>query len=410
MSATVYIAAAGSARNMAARRLRIGDGVALPSPDGAGVNFRRVDAAFVLSPPATEVSGMIEALWNSGQIVRVKNSSGSSMAAGTLLARTVSTLTNQTSVTATNSPKAGASVVITMASSTGFEVGNLVSITDYASPNPVDYALVSAVTTGQITVDVLTYDTTTPTVTALPCYSATVATNASAGYADWVISASLANGAYGWAYAAADVSGLDTHTFSVGDFVYLGTAGAFATAPTSSTATSQIVGEVEVSDASVGRIKFFPGQRRVTKYAQGSLRATATNDNAPSGGQGEFVQTLVATGSAVSLTTATPANICNVSLTAGDWDVEGNINFNDTSATLTATEAGISATSATLPTDGSEVYCGVQLTTTTAKNGITLPRKRISIASTTTVYLVGQQTFSAGTAAAFGQISARRVR
>lgn len=141
-----------------------------------------------------------------------------------------------------------------------------------------------------------------------------------------------------------------------------------------------------------------------------SLVGTSTNDSAAAGRVGEYAETLVASGSAVSLSTNTAANVTSVSLTAGDWDVEGNINFVATSATLTATNTGINTTSATLPTDGSEVFGGVLLTTTTDTFGITQPRKRISIAATTTVYLVGRCTFSAGTITAYGKISARRVR
>jgi hypothetical protein len=63
-----------------------------------------------------------------------------------------------------------------------------------------------------------------------------------------------------------------------------------------------------------------------------------------------------------------------------------------------------------MPSDGTEVPSAIQLTTATAKDGITLPRKRISISSTTTVCLEAQQTFSAGSAAAYGSITARRVR
>lgn len=148
----------------------------------------------------------------------------------------------------------------------------------------------------------------------------------------------------------------------------------------------------------------------LTGLTSSQIAGTTTNDNAAAGKIGEYVSSLVASGSAVSLTDATAANITSISLTAGDWDVEGNINFIATTATVTSKIGGISSTSATLPTDGSEVYSGVQLTVATATDGVALPRKRISIASTTTVYLVGQASFSAGTVSAFGSITARRVR
>ena len=137
---------------------------------------------------------------------------------------------------------------------------------------------------------------------------------------------------------------------------------------------------------------------------------TATNDNASSGQIGEYISSTLATGSALSLTTATGLNIDTLSLTAGDWDVEGNININGSSATLTAFNGGITTSSITVPTDGTEVYSGVMTVVTSVVDGITIPRKRISIASTTNVYLVASATFSAGTVTGFGSISARRVR
>jgi hypothetical protein len=132
--------------------------------------------------------------------------------------------------------------------------------------------------------------------------------------------------------------------------------------------------------------------------------------NATAGHVGEYPSSSVPIGSAVSLTTATSANVTSISLTAGDWDVSGNINYTAGTATVTGKISGISTTSATLPTDGSEVYSGVQLTLGTATDGSAVPRKRISVSGTTTVYLVGQATFSAGTVTAFGSITARRIR
>ena len=140
------------------------------------------------------------------------------------------------------------------------------------------------------------------------------------------------------------------------------------------------------------------------------LFGTKAADSAASGQYGEIISSLVAIGSPVSLTSATAANITSISLTAGDWDVEGNCNFKATTATVTATQCGISSTSATLPVDGSEVYSGVQVTVISENDSVTLPRKRISISATTTVYMVGQSTFSAGTVGGFGAMTARRVR
>lgn len=149
--------------------------------------------------------------------------------------------------------------------------------------------------------------------------------------------------------------------------------------------------------------EFYPSQTN-------GIVGTTTNNNANAGSVGEYVESLVASGSAVSLTTATAANVTSISLTAGDWDVQGIVNYSTSSATVTGESAGISSTSATLPTDGSEGYSGVQLITTSTTDSITLTRKRMSLSGTTTVYLIGKSTFSVGTVGAFGTINARRVR
>lgn len=134
-----------------------------------------------------------------------------------------------------------------------------------------------------------------------------------------------------------------------------------------------------------------------------------TSSGVPAAGHlGEPVQSLVAVGSAVSLTTATTANVTSISLTAGDWRVSGNVNYTSTTATVTGKLAGISSTSVTMPTDGSEVPNGTQMTLLSAKDGTALPEKIFHLSGTTTVYLEGQATFSAGSVSAYGQITARR--
>jgi hypothetical protein len=147
-------------------------------------------------------------------------------------------------------------------------------------------------------------------------------------------------------------------------------------------------------------------------FTNGIVGNTASN-NPPAGNVGELVQTLVAQGSAVTCSTGVVTNVAQVILTAGDWDVEGNVNFTNASATVTQEVAGIWPTTLSasgIPTDGSEVISGVLSTVVTGADSITLPRKRINTSVTTTNYLAAKSTFSAGTVKAYGQISARRVR
>lgn len=141
-----------------------------------------------------------------------------------------------------------------------------------------------------------------------------------------------------------------------------------------------------------------------------AVTGTTTNDSAITGNVGEAISSLVASGAAVSLTNNTVANVTSINLTAGDWDVTGNINFAGTTATVTGGSGGITVTSATVPTDGTEIFDGTITTLLSDTSSITPTRKRISIATTTAIYLVAKKSFSAGTVGAFGSILARRVR
>lgn len=141
-----------------------------------------------------------------------------------------------------------------------------------------------------------------------------------------------------------------------------------------------------------------------------SVQGVTDGSAAAAGFVGEFVQALLDAASAVTLANNTVSNVLSISLTAGDWDVDGSLNFNSTVATVTGGAAGITATSATLPTDGSEVCDGVLSTLLTSASGVTMPRKRISITTTTTIYAVGRKTFALGAVKAYGCMSARRIR
>lgn len=139
------------------------------------------------------------------------------------------------------------------------------------------------------------------------------------------------------------------------------------------------------------------------------MPGTTLANNAPAGCVGEEKEVLVAEGAGVALTDSTPATVMSLLLTPGDWDIEGNINFVMTNTTLTLLSGGIRNT-ATIPTDGSQAYSGLRLTTTSTKSSIAITRKRISIAAGDTYNLVAQANFSAGSVAASGVLTARRVR
>lgn len=145
----------------------------------------------------------------------------------------------------------------------------------------------------------------------------------------------------------------------------------------------------------------------------GNILGTTTNDNAAAGYVGEYISSTIASGSAVSLTTNTTANVTSISLTAGDWDVTGVIDFKFGATTsYTNLQGGQSSTSATLGAQDSYFDFEAPATVPTAAKDMAFPTPvtRFSLSATTTVYLVAQATFTVSTLAAYGTIRARRIR
>lgn len=140
---------------------------------------------------------------------------------------------------------------------------------------------------------------------------------------------------------------------------------------------------------------------------------TTTNDNAASGNVGEQVQSVVGAGSVG--TTAQFFDITSISLTAGDWNVSGVAVYARNGATIIDYSLGIS-TAAGNSASGlvtGDTFIGWTVTAGVATQGqlsLTLPDVRISIGSTTTIYLKGYSEYSVATPTRTGRITARRVR
>ena len=146
---------------------------------------------------------------------------------------------------------------------------------------------------------------------------------------------------------------------------------------------------------------------------------TATNNNAAAGQIGEFVTATVAAGAAVALTTSVAANVTSISLTAGDWDINAQVDhLISATASITQLNASMSLTTAALSPQAGGAGLGTDATATasfaamvpTANITQGIVMVRLSIAGTTTVFLVAQDIFTLGTISAFGTIRARRVR
>jgi hypothetical protein len=104
-------------------------------------------------------------------------------------------------------------------------------------------------------------------------------------------------------------------------------------------------------------------------------------------------------------------NVTSISLTAGDWNVWGNISFVTLGTTPTGINGWVSSTSAAIPDqslrNGLNFSAAAGLTN---GSGITVPMQRFSLASTTTIYLSGFLSNTSGTGTACGGIYARRMR
>lgn len=143
---------------------------------------------------------------------------------------------------------------------------------------------------------------------------------------------------------------------------------------------------------------------------------TVTNDNAPAGNVGEYISSIIASGSPVSLSNGVAANITSISLTAGDWDVTGNVVFGGGATTsVTNLFGSVSNTTASLNNAADRFAQLNQAGAGTYFAGgnnvsVVLPTCRISLASTTTIFLVAQAFFTVSTCTAYGFIGARRAR
>lgn len=160
-----------------------------------------------------------------------------------------------------------------------------------------------------------------------------------------------------------------------------------------------------------------PGTGAFTTLSSSSttaLKGTTTNDSAAAGYIGEYISSSAAN-SAVSMTAGSNFDMTSISLTAGDWDVEGNVAIAvGAGATVSVFRGWISTTSATFPTPPNAgamfdlVFGSAVMATPT--QAMPVGRIRISLSGTTTVYLSSRASFSGGTVTGGGFIGARRVR
>jgi hypothetical protein len=143
---------------------------------------------------------------------------------------------------------------------------------------------------------------------------------------------------------------------------------------------------------------------------------TTTNDSANAGSVGEYVTAEVTAGSGgTALTSTVTSGFVSVSLTAGDWDIWGNAVFiTQAATTVTYIFTGICLSTATAFPDGAyQSYFSPQTASPVIPEQIlnlVPPMLKVSLATTTTVYLSVNATFGVSTCNVAGYIAARRRR
>lgn len=227
-----------------------------------------------------------------------------------------------------------------------------------------------------------------------------------------------------------DTAGINTTALTIGgsgsnaiynSYISCGSASTISVSSTvivadttlASTNTNNVTGAGTFSYSSVtwqnGSV-FNPTTVNRGTFDGGEYQGRNTN-TAPSAGMlGEQVRSYVNGASAVSLTVSgTAYDITSISLTAGIWDVSCVADYSGVAVTGTNYRAAISTTSATMGTVGDNDVATPTSPNTNSGMCLVIPQYRITLSSTTTVYMVARAIFTVGTPTVFGRLSAVRV-
>lgn len=175
----------------------------------------------------------------------------------------------------------------------------------------------------------------------------------------------------------------------------------------------------DVVSGQIDNPNFFTTGAEVTQslsgvvLSAGQLKGTNTNDNASAGYVGEYNSTVTHLNTGAAFSTGGAAqNMASISLTAGDWDVIAKAGYSYVSSPTVSTF--IPSISLVSGTDNAEsrIYAVPTPNSVDNKTFIGGLYRRISVSSTTTVYLVSGTFYTGGEVrpSTDSQIWARRVR
>lgn len=145
---------------------------------------------------------------------------------------------------------------------------------------------------------------------------------------------------------------------------------------------------------------------------------TITNDNAAAGNIGEHIIAAVPSTAGVTLTTDVGIDLLSVQLTAGDWELYWRVNYYGFGANITRFLAGPSVTAGVFPIRNQTgpvspeafTVSNIPITSLSGVHPMMSIPIRVSLAATTTIYLVVNASFTIAGVEAYGTMRARRVR
>ena len=153
----------------------------------------------------------------------------------------------------------------------------------------------------------------------------------------------------------------------------------------------------------------------LTTSQTSGIIGTTTNNSADAGSVGEVVSSTVLVASPVVLTASTTQTITSISLTAGDWDISAAYGLTG-AATTTVSRISVCINTVNnamtnLPaTQNQIIYVPAAAVFNIQDIYSTIGTSRVSIATTTTYYLLSNINFGISTCSGFGTLRARRMR
>ena len=137
----------------------------------------------------------------------------------------------------------------------------------------------------------------------------------------------------------------------------------------------------------------------------------ATGSAATAGQVGELITSQILLANAVALTTNTAANVTSIALTPGEWEIDGQVDFNIAGTTnVTQLVSGASSTSATVGSQDTYDLWNMAANVPGGDISNPIPKQRFLLSAATTIYLVAKAVFTVSTCKGYGIIRARRVR